>query len=83
MAGCLLGHGSLAAKQQITQPGSDRDGNHDPSVVGHEDEPIPLSFSKFHLSSFHTLVWGPSERTDGRRDGWITKEEGGRAGKLT
>ena len=40
MAGRLLGDGGAPAKHQVSQARSQRHGDHDPAVVGHEDEPV-------------------------------------------
>jgi hypothetical protein len=38
MASRLLGDGGLPAKHEVAQPGAHRHRDHDPPVVGHEDE---------------------------------------------
>jgi hypothetical protein len=35
----LLRHRRAPAKDQVPNPGAERDGEHDPAVVGHENEP--------------------------------------------
>ena len=39
MAGGIVGRRGATTEEQISETGADRDGDHDPAVVGHEDEP--------------------------------------------
>lgn len=48
MARIILGRRCCVAKEDISNKGTERNGNHDPTVICHKDEPTP---SQLHLKS--------------------------------